>query len=588
MSTTSKTLLIYLKENLKFKKFFFGAFTFWTSGMLLQKLVLPLIVANVFNTIVASQGKNLEMGMFTKSFLLFALAALVAQGCLDLGLYLLNTMEIKIIPRLYNRVFKVLLDQSMHFHNNTFSGSLVNQTNRFIGGYVTITDTFIVNFTQILVLVVFSSVVLAFYSIILALTILVWAVVFIGINVAINRRRVALSRERAYADTLLTGYLADTTSNISAVKTFAAEKREELAFHRVAVNKANKYRAYWLYTIRNDAAFGLLMSFLQILVLIVSIILIQRNAISLGTLILSQVYITQIVGNLWGLSSILKNVEQSLSDAGEMTEILEREILVKDKPDAAKLKVSNRSGINFENVKFTHAENSDTLFSDLNLSIQPGEKIGLVGPSGGGKTTITKLLLRLNDIQDGTIKIGDTDITSITQESLRSEISYVPQEPILFHRTLSENIAYGKDDATEKQIKRAAELAHADDFIKDLPKGYKTLVGERGVKLSGGQRQRIAIARAMLKNAPILVLDEATSALDSESEVLIQDALWTLMEGRTAIVIAHRLSTIQKMDRIIVLDEGKILEEGSHDELIKNKGKYAELWNHQSGGFIEE
>ncbi len=588
MSTTRKTLSIYMQENLQQKKLFFGSLTLWTSGMLLQKLILPLIVANVFNRIIESQGINLSLGMFTASFVMFAAAAIGAQACLDYGLHVMSLMEAKVIPRLNNRVFKALMNQSMHFYNNTFSGSLVNQTNRFTNGYVVITDTFIINFTQLFVLIVLSSVVLAFYSIILALTIFIWTVIFIIINLAINRRRVYLSRERARADTILTGYLADTTSNISAVKTFAAEKRERKEYDRLAKSKAKKSYIYWEYTIRNDAVFGLLMASLQILVLVVSISLVQHKAISLGTLILSQVYITQIMGNLWGLSGIVKNVEQTLSDAGEMTEILNQEVLVTDKPTATKLIASKKSAVTFDDVSFTHTESTDPLFTGFTLSIKPGEKIGLVGPSGGGKTSITKLLLRLNDIQAGKISIGDQDITNVTQQSLRTAIAYVPQEPILFHRTLSENISYGKADASESEIVQAAKYAHADEFIKNLPNKYDTLVGERGVKLSGGQRQRIAIARTMLKDAPILVLDEATSALDSESEVLIQDALWKLMEGRTAIVIAHRLSTIQKMDRIVVLDNGAILEEGSHQELLKKKGKYSELWSHQSGGFIED
>ncbi len=228
------------------------------------------------------------------------------------------------------------------------------------------------------------------------------------------------------------------------------------------------------------------------------------------------------------------------------------------------------------------------LFCGFNLAIASGEKVGLVGHSGGGKSSVTRLLLRFMDIQGGQILIDDQDISKITQDDLRGHIAYVPQEPLLFHRSIAENIAYGKPDAKKSEVEQAAKLAHAHEFIKDLPSGYDTLVGERGVKLSGGQRQRVAIARAMLKDAPILVLDEATSALDSESEKLIQDALWKLMEGRTAIVIAHRLSTIQRMDRIVVLEDGEIVEQGSHKELLEKDGVYARLWAHQSGGFLED
>ncbi|HPD99403.1 MAG TPA: ATP-binding cassette domain-containing protein, partial [Candidatus Saccharibacteria bacterium] len=226
------------------------------------------------------------------------------------------------------------------------------------------------------------------------------------------------------------------------------------------------------------------------------------------------------------------------------------------------------------------------LFTDFNVSMKAGQKVGLVGPSGGGKSTITKLLLRMMDVTSGEISIDGQNITDVAQDELRNVIAYVPQEPILFHRTLKENIAYGHPQATQQQIIAAAKAAHADEFIALLPKGYDTLVGERGVKLSGGQRQRVAIARAMLKNAPILLLDEATSALDSDNEQLIQKALWSLMNNRTAIVIAHRLSTIQKMDRILVIDNGIIIEDGTHETLLQQNGLYASLWAHQSGGFV--
>lgn len=263
---------------------------------------------------------------------------------------------------------------------------------------------------------------------------------------------------------------------------------------------------------------------------------------------------------------------------------------ITDAPHARKLQVTQGT-IDIQSVNFAYHDDgstNDRVFSQLNLHIPAGQKIGLVGPSGGGKSTLTRLLLRFDDVDDGSIAIDDQDIRKVTQVSLRRAISYVPQEPLLFHRSVLENIAYGQPDATLDEVRRAARLAYADDFIQKLPQQYDTIVGERGVKLSGGQRQRVAIARAILKDAPILVLDEATSALDSESEVYIQRALQQLMEGRTTLVIAHRLSTIQQMDRIIVLDNGQVVEDGSHHELQNNGGLYAKLWAHQSGGFIEE
>ncbi len=276
-----------------------------------------------------------------------------------------------------------------------------------------------------------------------------------------------------------------------------------------------------------------------------------------------------------------------MGDAYDMIQILNQKPEVKDPEHPEKSKISD-GDLKFVNVNFTHEGAGDALFQNLSLHVKAGEKVGLVGHSGSGKTTFMRLVLRFSDINGGEILIDDQNIASITQDDLRSKIAYVPQDPIMFHRTLAENINYGEEEVSQEQVVKAAKFAHADEFINQLPDGYKTLVGERGIKLSGGQRQRIAIARALLKDAPLIVLDEATSALDSESEVLIQDSLWKLMEGRTAIVIAHRLSTIQKMDRIIVMEDGAIAEEGTHKDLLEAKGTYAKLWAHQSGGFMED
>jgi ABC-type multidrug transport system fused ATPase/permease subunit len=285
-----------------------------------------------------------------------------------------------------------------------------------------------------------------------------------------------------------------------------------------------------------------------------------------------------------------RHYEGAFGDAHEMTLLFDHvpAILDPDHPQSSQIK---KGMIQFANISFSYlpdANESDALFENFNLTVKPGEKVGLIGPSGGGKTTVTKLLLRFADVQNGAILIDGQDIRDIKQDDLHKSISFVPQEPLLFHRSITENIGYGDPDANKDEVITAAKQAHADDFIESLSNGYDTLVGERGVKLSGGQRQRIALARAMLKKAPILVLDEATSALDSESEHYIQQSLWKLMQNKTAIVIAHRLSTIQKMDRIAVLDNGKIIEEGSHKELLEKNGMYANLWAHQSGGFIED
>jgi len=326
---------------------------------------------------------------------------------------------------------------------------------------------------------------------------------------------------------------------------------------------------------------------LYISVIAFAVWLATTRQIAVGIIYLCVDYIRTILNRLWDLNGTFRAITRVFGDAHDMTEILMIEPEVADDESAHRLTVTEGS-LQFNNVTFQYPESKSPLFKNFTMEIKSGEKVGLVGQSGSGKTSITKLILRFMDIQSGAITIDGQDIAKARQQDVRQAISYVPQEPLLFHRSIAENIAYGKEDATLDEIKAAAKKAHAHLFIRDLPDGYETLVGERGVKLSGGQKQRIAIARTFLKDAPIIVLDEATSALDSESEVLIQDALLKLMEGKTAIVIAHRLSTIQRMDSIIVLEDGAILEQGTHDALLKRKGTYSDLWKHQSGGFIQE
>ena len=313
-----------------------------------------------------------------------------------------------------------------------------------------------------------------------------------------------------------------------------------------------------------------------------------HDNVSIAALIFAVTYLGRLTGSLFDISPIIRGTEQAFLDAADITDIIDETPEVVDIKDAKNLVIKNGE-VAFKHVDFAYKDSRDQLvIDDLNLTIKPGERVGLAGYSGGGKTTITKLILRFADVTRGSIEIDDQNIAHVTQQSLRASIAYVPQEAYLFHRSLRENVAYGRQNATEKEVITALKRANAWEFVQKLPHGIETIVGERGVKLSGGQRQRIAIARAILKDAPLLVLDEATSALDSESEKLIQASLTELMKDRTSIVIAHRLSTIAKLDRIIVLDNGKIVEDGTHSELLNKKGTYARLWSHQSGGFIEE
>ncbi|HET8671956.1 MAG TPA: ABC transporter ATP-binding protein, partial [Candidatus Saccharimonadales bacterium] len=378
--------------------------------------------------------------------------------------------------------------------------------------------------------------------------------------------------------------------NVLAVKSFAGKTYENKRFAKATENTRQATTNVMWASTKRDIFFAGMTTGLDITALTLAVLSVVVFDAEISTVFLVVTYTSNIGQRLWEFcQSTLRNYNRALGDSQDMTEILGIQPEVQDPKKPEKNRI-NEGAITFRKMSFAHPESNedDGLFRELDLEIASGEKIGLVGHSGSGKTSLTKLLLRYHDVDSGEILIDGQNIASITQDDLRRSIAYVPQEPLLFHRSIQENIAYGKPAASLEKIREAARKANAAEFIEKLPDGYQTLVGERGVKLSGGQRQRIAIARAILKDAPILVLDEATSALDSESERLIQSALWELMKDRTAIVIAHRLSTIQKMDRILVLEDGEILEQGTHTELVKNGGIYAQLWAHQSGGFIEE
>jgi ATP-binding cassette subfamily B protein len=401
------------------------------------------------------------------------------------------------------------------------------------------------------------------------------------------RRRHRLVQIREAASNALAGHVADSITNAETVRAFARE-REEAAIHSRNVHDFTvKMLRSWNYqNTRVDIATSPLYVLTNTVGLIVALAVGRGSGFAIEAVFLTFSYFAQTTRVMWEFNRIYRNLETALTDAAQFTELLLAPPAIVD-AEPVELFQPRDSSVRFRAVRFAYPSRPP-LFDSFDLTIEPGEKVGLVGRSGGGKTTLTRLLLRFGDPDAGAIEIGGQNIAIIAQSALRSSIATVPQEPAMFHRTIAENIRIGRPRATDAEVRRAAELAHADEFIAALPAGYDTLVGERGIKLSGGQRQRVAIARAILKDAPILVLDEATSALDSESENHIQQALWTLMRDRTAIVIAHRLSTVRRMDRLIVLEAGAIVEHGRHDQLIARRGHYAALWAHQSGGFLQE
>ena len=476
----------------------------------------------------------------------------------------------------------------MFFHANKFGGSLVSQTNKLNGAVERFWDTIIWSILPLVISLVGSIIILSTLLWQYAVFLLIFSIIFSVVVYFGSRPMAKLNETEAKASNKVSGQLADAVSNILAVKSSGAEALEQQRFAKTVTS----WRGASLGTMRGLLKVSTVYSTINITIKIgaiaFAIYATQHNIVSVAAVYLIITYTGSVAHELWNMNSIMRSYNRILGDAHDMVEILTTPTTLVDQSDA-KLAVT-RGSITMDNVTFTHDEGAgDTLFHDFSLRIQPGEKIGLVGSSGSGKTTLTKLLLRFADIDSGEIAIDAQNIAEVTQASLREQIAYVPQEPLLFHRSVRENIAYGRPDATDAEIEKAAKKAGAYDFIIKLHDGFDTMVGERGVKLSGGQRQRIAIARAILKDAPILILDEATSALDSESEALIQQSLETLMKNRTSIVIAHRLSTIAKLDRIIVLENGRIVEDGSHEQLLAKKcGVYAKLWARQSGGFIED
>jgi ATP-binding cassette subfamily B protein len=374
--------------------------------------------------------------------------------------------------------------------------------------------------------------------------------------------------------------------NMETVRAFAAEEREAAEHKsRVAEQRRLSVRSWDYANLRIDTVVAPMYVLTNALGLFVAIGL-GGGQLGVEAIVVTFTYYWSATRVMFEFNQIYRRLESSMTEAAQFTELLLTPPTVSDPVSPEPLRAA-AADVQFEHVTFSH-DGGVLLFTGLDLVIPDGTKIGLVGRSGGGKSTLTKLLLRLMDVQGGRILIGGQDISRITQADLRGLISYVPQDPAMFHRTLRENIAFGRPGASEADIRRAAEAAHVTEFVDALPAGLDTVVGERGIKLSGGQRQRVALARAILRDAPILLLDEATSALDSESEILVQDALWRLMEGRTALVVAHRLSTVARMDRLVVLDGGRIVEQGTHAELLAAQGAYAALWAHQSGGFLDD
>lgn len=515
-------------------------------------------------------------------FALISIGGWLMQSVVDISS---SYMELRVMTDLYDEAFRKLLRQSHEFFISNFTGSLTRRVTRYARAFEQIFDTTIYNLLPAILFATGAIMTLSFRSIELGVGLLVWTIVFVYLQLLMTRRIQPLRTKSSEADSAVTGTLSDAVMNHATITTFATLPHERVSFGEKVSDWYRATRIAWDADIRITRIQSFLAVTINIGILYAAVFFWQKGALTVGDFVLIQVYIIGLMDRIWGIGRSVRRLYEAFADATEMLDVIEQPLDIADKPGAKSLSIRNGS-ILFDHVSFAYGNGKEVL-SECSLRVDAKEKIALVGSSGAGKSTVTKLLLRLYNVSSGAITIDDQNIADTTQESVRNAIAFVPQEPALFHRTLRENIRYGRPGATDEEVSEAARKAHCLEFIAHYPDGFDTLVGERGVKLSGGERQRVAIARAILKDAPILVLDEATSSLDSESEALIQDALAKLMEGKTVIVIAHRLSTIMKMDRIVVMEHGKVALSGTHDELLAQESNlYKKLWEIQAGGFI--
>lgn len=519
---------------------------------------------------------------------LWALAAMLALGASwvvfrHLGFIAVTWMTLKVMSEVGREAFARVQRFSTDWHANHFAGSTVRKVTRGMWALDLLHDTILMAILPSLVVLAGTTLLLGYYWPALGLIVLGGSIGYVAMTIALSLAYVAPAARLANSwDTRLGGALADAISCNAVVKSFGAEAREDDRLGGVVGKWRDRTKRAWIRGTNAGTAQNVALTMLRAAVLGGVLWIWSKGGASAGDVAFVLTSYQVVHGYLRDIGMHIHNLQRSVNEMEELVAMHAEPFGVADRADARPI-VVEKGRIAFEDVTFHYGGHVEPLYRDFSLAIRAGEKVGLVGRSGSGKTTFVKLVQRLYDVTAGRIVIDGQDVAQATQASLRSQIAIVQQEPILFHRSLSENIAYARPEASQADIERAARLANAHDFITRLPKGYATLVGERGVKLSGGERQRIALARAFLADAPILILDEATSSLDSESEALIQEAMERLMVGRTTIVVAHRLSTVRAMDRILVFDRGRVVEEGDHQALVRrDRGVYRSLFERQA------
>ncbi|MFJ8463432.1 ABC transporter ATP-binding protein [Streptomyces swartbergensis] len=546
--------------------------------------IAPLIVAKLVGDIADDRDVTVDS---TLPYVLgFAGVLLLAEALWRVAMHCLNRLDALGIEHLYVIGMDELFAKDAAFFHDNFAGSLTKRVLSFASRFEQFVDTLAFQIVGSFVPLAFGAVVLWRYEPLLVVGLLVMIALTGVLVVPLIRRRQALVDLREEAIARVSGHVADSLMNMDTVRAFAAEEREAAEHRsRVATSRRLTLRSWDYGNLRIDTLVAPLSVLTNAVGLLLAVTL-AGGGHGVEAIVVAFTYYSNATRIMFEFNQIYRRLESSMTEAAQFTELLLTPPTVLDPPSPEPLR-PRAADIRFEKVTFAH-RGGKPLFEGLDLHVPSGARVGLVGRSGGGKTSLTRLLLRMTDIDGGRILVGGQDISRLRQADLRSQIAYVPQDPAMFHRSLRDNIAFARPDASEAEIRRAAEAAHVTEFADALRDGFDTMVGERGVKLSGGQRQRVALARAILRDAPILLLDEATSALDSESELLVQEALWRLMEGRTALVVAHRLSTVAGMDQLVVLDRGRIVEQGRHQELLAVDGAYAKLWQHQSGGFLDD
>jgi ATP-binding cassette subfamily B protein len=560
---------------------------------LIAVLVLCSALADVFTPMYAGRlidavtsGTPSDPGAWHAAVTAFILLIVLGLGGMALRQYafgVISAMTLQMMSRICADAFHRVQRFSSDWHANTFAGSTVRKITRGIWALDLLNDTLLVALFPSLVMLVGATVLLGSHWPVMGAVVGGGALVYLLVTVTLSLGFVAPAARLGNAwDTRLGGVLADAVSCNAVVKAFGAEAREEARLDRVIGKWRRRTYRGWIRGTLNGGVQGGMLVLMRMAIVGAALLLWAEQRASAGDIAFALTMFFILQGYMRDVGMHVRNLQRSVNDMEELVGLERQPLGVTDRPGAGPIRITDGE-IRFDRVTFQYGGHATPLYRDFSVHIAPGERVGLVGRSGSGKTTFIKLIQRMVDVNQGAITIDGQDIAAVQQASLRAQIAIVQQEPVLFHRTLAENIAYARPGATPGDIEAAARLANAHDFIVSLPRGYETLVGERGVKLSGGERQRVAIARAFLADAPILVLDEATSSLDSESEMLIQQAMERLMVGRTTLVVAHRLSTVRALDRLLVMEKGRIIEEGTHDALIRRAdGVYRRLFERQA------